>query len=127
MYHTSVVHVQVLLIFHLGQHRILWFTMNDNYVFQYFSSFGLFFANCMFIFHKSEIHMVIFRCLTGLNLDWFKKYGLRCSLRSCARLLTCKKIAIKKWPFYDRIWPFCLPRICLSFTKLRFRRSFWGA
>ena len=34
------------------------------------------FANCMFIFHKTEFQTVILRCLTGLNLDWFKIYGL---------------------------------------------------
>ena len=45
---------------------------------------AIFFAKCMFIFNKTEVLTVILRCLAGLNLDWFKNYGLRCSLRSCA-------------------------------------------
>ena len=40
---------------------------------------GHFFAICIFIFHKTEAHTVILRCTTGLNLNWFKSYGLRCS------------------------------------------------
>ena len=39
----------------------------------------------MFIFHKTEVQTVILKCLTGLNLDWFKSYGLRCSLRLRAK------------------------------------------
>ena len=31
-----------------------------------------FFALCMFIFHKTEVLMVILRCLTGLNLNFLK-------------------------------------------------------
>ena len=40
---------------------------------------GHFFAICIFIFHKTEAHTVILRCTMGLNLNWFKSYGLRCS------------------------------------------------
>ena len=54
---------------------------------------GQSFANCMFIFHKTEFQTVILRCLTGLNLDWFKSYGLRCSLRPRASSANSKKIA----------------------------------
>ena len=39
---------------------------------------GHFFANYMSIFHKSEVQMVILRCLTGLNSDWFKSYDTKC-------------------------------------------------
>ena len=35
---------------------------------------GHFPANCMFIFHITDVQTVILRCLTGLNLDWFKSY-----------------------------------------------------
>ena len=45
----------------------------------------------MFIFHKTEVMMVILRCLTGLNLDWFKSYGLRCSRRLVQVRRTPKK------------------------------------
>ena len=44
----------------------------------------------------------------GLNLDWFKSYGLRCSLRLHASSANSQRIATDKWPFYDHIWPsFC--------------------
>ena len=35
---------------------------------------GHFFAKYMFIFHKTEIQTVILRCLTSLNLNWYKSY-----------------------------------------------------
>ena len=34
---------------------------------------GHFSANYIFIFHKKEVQTIILRCLTGLNLDWFKR------------------------------------------------------
>ena len=40
---------------------------------------GHFFAMCIFKFHKTEVQTVILRCLMGLNLNWFKSYGLKCS------------------------------------------------
>ena len=67
---------------------------------------AIFFANCMVIFHKTEVQTVILRCLTGLHLDWFKQYGLRCRWRPCTCLANSQKIATDKWPFYDHIWPF---------------------
>ena len=33
---------------------------------------GHFFAICMFVFHKTEVQTVILRCLTGLNLKFWK-------------------------------------------------------
>ena len=76
---------------------------------------GHFFTNCMFIFHKTEVQTVILRCLTGLNLNWFKSYGLRCNLRPRASSVNSQKITTDKWPFYDQIWPFfCQPHGCLS-------------
>ena len=35
----------------------------------------------MDIFHKTEVQTVILRCLTGLKLNWFNSYGLKCSLK----------------------------------------------
>ena len=67
---------------------------------------GHFFAVFILIFHKTEVHTVILRCLTGLNLNWCKSYGLRCNLRLKARLANFQKIATDKRPFYDHIWPF---------------------
>ena len=59
---------------------------------------GHFFAICIFIFHKTEVQTVILRCLTGLNYNWFKSYGLRCSWRSLVSLVNFWKIASDKWP-----------------------------
>ena len=60
----------------------------------------------MFIFHKTEVQTVILRCLMGLNLDYFKMYGLWCKWRPCACLANFQKIATDKWSFYYHIWPF---------------------
>ena len=87
---------------------------------------GHFFAICIFIFHKTEVQTVILRCLTGLNCNWFKSYGLRCSWRLRAISVNFWKISSDKWPLYDHIWPF-FRNTWLSLTKLRFIRSFWGA
>ena len=65
-----------------------------------------FFANYMFIFHKTEIQTVILSCLTGLNLDLVKSYGLRCNLRPRASSVNSQKIATDKQSFLDHIWPF---------------------
>jgi hypothetical protein len=40
---------------------------------------GHFFAMCIFIFHKTEVQTVIFRCLMGINLNWVKSSGLKCN------------------------------------------------
>ena len=37
--------------------------------------FGLSSAICMFILHKTEVLVVILRCLISLNLNWYKSYG----------------------------------------------------
>ena len=67
---------------------------------------GHFSANCMFIFHKKEVQTVILRCLTGLNIDWFKKFCLRCKWRPRACLANFQNITTDKWTFYYHIWPF---------------------
>ena len=41
---------------------------------------GNFFANCINIFHKTEIQMVILMCLTSQNLNWFKSHDKKCAL-----------------------------------------------
>ena len=43
-------------------------------IFHYSIISGHFFANGMFIFHKTEIQTVILRCLMSLNLNWYKSY-----------------------------------------------------
>ena len=67
---------------------------------------GHFFAICMLMFHKTEVQTVILICSIGINLNWFKSYGIKCSLRPNATLATHKEIATDKWPFYDHFWPF---------------------
>ena len=35
------------------------------------------FANCINIFHKTEVQTVILMCLTGQNHNWFKSYDTK--------------------------------------------------
>ena len=42
---------------------------------------GHFFANCINIFHKTEVQTVILVCLMGQNLNWFKIYNAKCTRR----------------------------------------------
>ena len=74
----------------------------------------------MSIFHKTEIQTVILRCLTGLNIDWFKNYGLRCKLRPRACLANFQNIATDKSIFYDHIWPYFLTISCHFFANYMF-------
>ena len=84
-----------------------------------------FFASCVLIFHKTEVQTVILGYLMGLNLDWFKIYGLWYTWRPRTCLANFQKVVIDKWRFYYHILH-CLPAVCWSLTKLRSRRSFWG-
>ena len=67
---------------------------------------GRFSTSCMFIFHEKKVQTVILRCLTSLNIDWFKNYGLRCKWRPRACLASFQNIPTDKWTFYYHIWPF---------------------
>ena len=49
----------------------------------------------MTIFHKTKVPTVILRCLTGLNLIWFKIYNPKCKYFRF-RKMTRK---VQKWPF----------------------------
>ena len=98
-----------LVLLYLTQYK-LWFE-NDHCR----TISGHFLAVCMFIFHKTEVQTVILKCLTGLNLDWFKSYGLRCILRPRASSANSQKIATDKWSFYDHMWSFfCQLHVYLS-------------
>ena len=68
----------------------------------------------MFIFHKTEVQTVIFRCLMGLNLDWFKIYGLWYKRRPRTCLANFQKIVIDKWWFYYHIWPLFASCVLIS-------------
>ena len=50
-----------------------------------------FFANCIFIFQKTEIQTVILRCLTSLNLNWYKSYDTKCRNVKNTNVLFCTK------------------------------------
>ena len=65
---------------------------------------GHFFTTRVFIFHKTEVLTVILRYLMGLNLDWVKSYGLRCSKRPCECSVNSKKVATDKWPFFHQLY-----------------------
>ena len=47
-----------------------------------------FFANHMFIFHKTEIQTVILRCLTILNLNWYKSYDKNTKTQKMQKMQT---------------------------------------
>ena len=45
------------------------------------------FANCMLIFHKTEIQTIILMCLTILNLNWYNSYDKK--LKSAKNANAC--------------------------------------
>ena len=51
-----------------------------------------FFANYIFIFHKTEVRTIILKCITSLNPNWFKSYDTKTQ--------KCKK---RKWVFLYKI------------------------
>ena len=53
---------------------IVWVKMNNTGKWLFYHHFWPFFANCMVIFHKTEVQTVILMCLMGLNSNWFKGY-----------------------------------------------------
>ena len=52
---------------------------------------GHFFANYMFIFHKTEIQTVILRCLTSLNLNLYKNHDTKRKNTKNANVCFCTK------------------------------------
>ena len=91
---------------------------------------GHFFANCINIFHKTEVQTVILMCLMGQNLNWFKSYDIKWSLRLWACLANSEIDHQNLQLINGHSRPFLaifLPTIWKSFTKLWFRRSFFGA
>ena len=57
----------------------------------YMTVSGHFFVICMLFFHKTEVQTFILICSTGLNFNWFKSNGLKCSLRPHATLANLQK------------------------------------
>ena len=84
---------------------------NDKWLFP-----AIVFGNYVTILHKTEVQTVILRCLMGLNIDWFKIYGLWCTWRPRTCLANFQKIAIDKWSFYKHIWSF-FGQLCVDLSK----------
>ena len=72
---------------------------------------GHFLANCINIFHKTEVLTVILMCLMGQNLNWFKIYDTKCTLR-LRKILAKSKIDHQNlhlinghfWPFLGQLY-----------------------
>ena len=75
----------------------------------------------MFIFHKTVIQTVILRCLTGLNLNCSKKYGLICQWRPRTGLANPQKIPTGKWPFYT-MFGHCFTNCMFVFHKTELQK-----
>ena len=82
----------------------------------FYDHFWPFFAKCMFIFHKTEAYLINLRCLMGVNFNWFKSYGLRCSERPCQCSVNSKNVTTDKWSFQEHVWPF-FPKNMVIFHK----------
>ena len=69
---------------------------------------GHFFTNCINIFHKTEVQMVILRRLTCINLNCIKSYDIQdkffCQL--CFSISKKKqwKFKFQKWQFFDHFF-----------------------
>ena len=65
-------------------------------------------ANYINIFHKTEVPMVILRCLMSLNLNWIKSYDINYKLfwQLCFSILEEKKASKMAifWPFVVFFW-----------------------
>ena len=57
---------------------IVWSEMKDTDKWQCYDHFQPFFGTCIFIFHKTQVQMVILRCFTCLDIDHFKNYDTKC-------------------------------------------------
>ena len=57
----------------------------------FYTIFGHSFANYMVIFLKTEIQIVILRCLTSLNLNWYKSYDTKCKNAKNTNVWFCTK------------------------------------
>ena len=53
------------------------FETNLNDKWPFYDHFWPFYVNPMDIFHKTEVQTVILRCLTSLNLNWYKSYDTK--------------------------------------------------
>ena len=65
--------------------------MNNTGKWLFYDHFWPFFANCMAIFHKTEVQTVILMCLMGLNSNWVKGYDTKCKNARNANERFCTK------------------------------------
>ena len=54
------------------------------------------------VFHKTEVQMIILRCLMSLNLNWIISYNINYKFWKIFFL----KFKFLKWPFFDHLWSF---------------------
>ena len=103
-----------------------------TFAFGYFSTTsGHFFTIYICIFHKILVLTVILRGWTYLNPNWIKIYDINYKMvwQVCFLYLEEKKnenLRFKNGHFLTICGHF-LAITWISFTKLKFRRSFWGA
>ena len=108
---------------------IVWVKMNNTGKWLFYYHLWPFFANCMVIFHKTEVQTVILMCLSGQNHNWFKSFDTKHMLRQLEILaksqIDHQTLHLINGQVMTNSGHF-VPPIRKSFTKLRFRRSFWG-
>ena len=69
---------------------------------------GHLFAICIFIFNKTKVQTFILRYLLGLNLNWVKSYGLKCSqTKIFPFLFFCDFVQKHKFAFFA-FFGFCV-------------------
>ena len=51
--------------------------MNNTGKWLFYDHVWPFFANCMIIFHKTEVQTVSLTCIIDLNSDWLKTYDTK--------------------------------------------------
>ena len=114
-YNTHAIITHRLYIFLCGLYckvvcNAEWLVFHDSFFFQLktdskriflykwplYDLFWPFFCHMCVFFHKTKVLTVILRFLMGLNFDWVKSYGLRCSLRPHAISVNFQKIATDK-------------------------------
>ena len=89
-----------------------------------------FLANYLYVFHKIELQTIILMCLTCLNLFWIKSYNIKHNFCHILFLQFCKKNAENSWLInghFRTISGHNLATTWSSFTKKKFRQSFWDA
>ena len=84
------------------------------------------FVNYMNIFHKTYVLLVILRIQTYLKLNWIKSYNMKYKISQLSFFFNfVRKKPISLWLINGRFTTIS-SHLVKSFSKLRFRQSFWG-